>query len=365
MTLNFNARNYLHAFFSGAEFPDGLTFRGALQTLNLDYSLNSLDRIDAMLDSIRMNIRLTEEEFIQKYANQNFFYFLAFYLGETIRRSTDATLVWYSYEEALAIDAGYEIAGPAFHSSLICQFNSTAPGRGGPDLLPLNAITVRALEDDTKGLRDIAEWSIRRIRKKALTLPTDPGQCFRALSQDERPLAWIPAPEWIQQDYLNNSFDHYRDLYLGGRVVWGRIVQANRALFSPGDSDSPGEVAYDPSGSLDHVDLIAPARSLAALKGTRPTDKALFEFADYLETEFLRAVGMKVPPSISRQPLLVSTVLFHRKHLPDGRLTLPYFPVLINDKFPGVAMVLPSRWWPEELRARWLFNSQIELQTVT
>ncbi len=36
------------------------------------------------------------------------------------------------------------------------------------------------------------------------------------------------------------------------------------------------------------------------------------------------------------------------------KLSKSFFPVLINDKFPGVVMVLPERWWPQPLRNQWL-----------
>lgn len=156
----------------------------------------------------------------------------------------------------------------------------------------------------------------------------------------------------MARDTLQRSFSRYPDLWFGGKVVWGRIVQANNALFSTGDGDSPGEVVYDPTGRLDHDALADPARKLYALKGTTPTDKALRNFADHLTDERTRACGMPVPESIARFPLLLSTVLFHRKHLPGGKIILPYFPILINDNLPGVVMVLPGRWWPDEMLDR-------------
>jgi hypothetical protein len=62
---------------------------------------------------------------------------------------------------------------------------------------------------------------------------------------------------------------------------------------------------------------------------------------------------MPVPKSISDRPLLVSTVLIHRPHLPDGKLSRSYFPVVMNEKYPGAIMVLPSRWWVAGFREQW------------
>lgn len=185
-----------------------------------------------------------------------------------------------------------------------------------------------------------------------MKLSINPTACLRALRESERSYLGIPAPEWMAQDPLQKSFSRYPDLWFGGKVVWGQIVQVNTALFSTGEEDSPGDVVFDPTGSLSQEELAEVAGKLYALKGTTPTDAALRSVADHLTNEYARAFGRPVPKSISPHPLLVSTVLFHRNHLPGRKITQPYFPVLINDKFPGVVMALPSRWWPHELLAK-------------
>lgn len=182
-----------------------------------------------------------------------------------------------------------------------------------------------------------------------MTLSINPAACVRSLAAHERSYVGIPAPQWMAQDPLLKSFSRYPDLWFGGTVVWGRIVQVNQALFVAGDSDSPGDVVYDSTGTLGHEDLAQVATQLFSLKGTTPADPALRAFADHLTNEYLRACGMRVPQSMSRHPLYMSTVLFHRKHLPGRKITKPHFPVLINEKFPGVVMALPSRWWPKDL----------------
>jgi hypothetical protein len=182
-----------------------------------------------------------------------------------------------------------------------------------------------------------------------LQLSINPQACLQSLPQNERSYLAIAPPAWMEGDALQKSFSRYPDLWLGGKVVWGRIVQVNTALFAPGEHDSPGEVVYDPTGRLGAEELGAVAHTLFALKGTKPADPALRAFADHLANELTRTRGMRVPPSISPQLLLMSTVLFHRKHLPGNKITSPHFPVLINSKLPGVVMPLPSRWWPAEL----------------
>lgn len=122
-------------------------------------------------------------------------------------------------------------------------------------------------------------------------------------------------------------------------------MQANNLLFAPGPDDCPADVLYDTSGKLPFTALREPAMRLFGLRRGTPANAEEKAYADHLNNELTRAAGTAVPTSISEHPLKVSTVLIHRKHLPDGKLSMPYFPVVLNDKHPGAIMVLPSRWW--------------------
>src|SRR5438105_1615626 len=149
------------------------------------------------------------------------------------------------------------------------------------------------------------------MREHPARLFIEPAACLRALPENERSYIHVPEPHWMAKDPLRKSFSRYGELWFGGEVVWGRVVQANNALFSTGEADSPGDVIYDPSGSLGPDELVEPAHRLFALKGTHPTDKPSRDFADHLTNECTRVCGMPVPVSISHHPLRVSTVLFH------------------------------------------------------
>ena len=355
-SINQLARSYVHGFLGSAKFADGSAFESDLRVLRLDFSLGSVDRIDALIDRLRQDERPDEAQFMPVVANQNFVYLLAYYLGETIARQTDATINWYSVEAAVEQSEDIRTLRPAFYASAVCRFDCSSRGCA-VELQPLETFVTRLFDGESKRARSVADETIGRIVGTPPTLAIDPTACFKSLRQDEMPYAWIPAPAWIERDDLKKAFYRYRDLWFGGRVVWGRIVQANTDLFAEGEADLPGEVIYDPGGTLRHVDLIEPARALLALKGTRPADRALRDFAEYFEAGSLRAMGKQVPESITPHRLLVSSILFHRRHLPDGKLSLSYFPVLVNDKYPGVVMVLPSRWWPDELTGRWVFRA--------
>jgi len=173
------------------------------------------------------------------------------------------------------------------------------------------------------------------------------------LSDVERAGLQIPMPAWMEKDALRQSFDLYPRLWGDGKVVWGMLVQANGALFEDGTFNAPGEVVYDPSGRADIDALGYASHQIGQLKHTQPANPALRAIADYLTNEMVRVRGMRVPPSISAYPLLISTVFFCREHLPNHKLEGGHFPLLINERYPGVVMVLPSRWWPDELVDEW------------
>lgn len=188
----------------------------------------------------------------------------------------------------------------------------------------------------------------------AIHLDIDPAQCRKSLTGSQISYLSMPSPSWLARDPLKAAVDTYPKLWIGGKIVWASLIQANGTLFSVGDNTSPGEVVYDPVGTLDHTELRKIARKLGALKGTKPSDPVALAIANHLTAETTRAFGLPVPESISSKSLRVATVLFHREHLPNKRLTLNYFPLLIHPAYPGIAMVLPSRWWPQELIDRWL-----------
>jgi hypothetical protein len=352
MDLNGHAHAFLSAFFrADQKVEGGFSFREELLALDLDFSLESLDRLDSFMDELRKTQQGREDEFMRDRANQNTLYLLGFYLGTVVATRTGARIDWFSFDALLAVDAGYKIMGPAFYSSAMCFFNRT-PGCVGIDFFPLNTITTRIFDDDTKGARHIVEWSIGRVG--SLPLPAFDGvKGFAGLTADEKQVVRIVAPLWMDRDPMRRSFFRHTDIWNGGRVVWGRIVLANKLLFEPGSDDSPADVLYDSSGKLPFTALREPAAALFGLRGRAPANPEEKAYADHLNDELTRVTGMAVPTSISPLPLRVSTVLIHRPHLPDGKLSMSYFPVVMNDQHPGAIMVLPSRWWPAWLREIW------------
>jgi hypothetical protein len=153
-----------------------------------------------------------------------------------------------------------------------------------------------------------------------------------------------------------------RAIFRNGLIVWGHIIQANGALFFPGDPDdesddsAPGELVFstDTTGQVNPEYLARVAQQLKALKHTTPADPQLRAIADYLTEETVRVFGWDAPQQFSPHvPCYISTTMFMRKHLPDGYLQSRMLPLVITQTSPHYAMPLPVRYWPPDF-ASWV-----------
>jgi hypothetical protein len=92
---------------------------------------------------------------------------------------------------------------------------------------------------------------------------------------------------------------------------------------------------------------------LFELKGTTPDEDDLASLAKHLAGRE-RGFGLPVPESVSPEiPCAISTVLFHRMHLPSGILKRAIVPLLVSQQDLRLAMVLPSKYWSAGLAEWW------------
>ena len=98
--LNDVARLFLEAYARGGEADGGWKFGKALQQAQLDYSEESLERIDLLLKAIRERASPVHEEFIADPAGRNFLSLLAFYLMAVLSRRTGAEIEWHDTRSA-------------------------------------------------------------------------------------------------------------------------------------------------------------------------------------------------------------------------------------------------------------------------
>ena len=152
--MNMRARMYLEAFFSQAEFPGGLSFRKALNQCSLDGTLESLDRVDSLLDQIRTKLKPQFNSFLDEAANQNFLYLLCFYVGSVIAKKSGKDVRWLSYQDMLREipdDMQKRMFPECFQTSATCITAASF-------FVPLHSITSRLFDEiTTKSVRASAE----------------------------------------------------------------------------------------------------------------------------------------------------------------------------------------------------------------
>lgn len=174
----------------------------------------------------------------------------------------------------------------------------------------------------------------------------------------------VIPPDWMIGDALYRQIEAMPALYLKGRVVWAALIQANKLMFEPQGANCPGEILFDPTGQTEPAELVRLAHQLFRLKGTAPAQADQFEYAQHLTNEVTRVVNHPFPQSIAPLPLRISSIWFWRFHLPNGMLSLSYFPILIDEEkgsYAGEAMILPSWFWPKTVRETWLNTAKERL----
>jgi len=338
---------HLETFASEGTFEGGLVFEKLLRPLTLDFSLPSLAAVDALLDRLRTERQPQREALLASAAGRNFVHLLAAYLGETLLLATPAFVTWYTPQQLERVAPGRlgERATPA--TSLLAVFNGDQAATGHV-LLASDAVAGRLFGDPGAApLADIAAAAISGIRAARQGSPVDPAAAWNA-SYSHGPLN-VSAPEWFAQDpVFQRWFAALPALWRNGNVVWSNLVQANSLLFRPGTADCPGEVLYDPSGRVDPGRFADAAQAMYGLKGLRLRNPWLRFFAQALTHERVRTSGFDLPASLGARGLQTASLLFFRQHLRGGVLSGGKLPLLVSRDHPGIVMMLPSKYWPDE-----------------
>lgn len=169
----------------------------------------------------------------------------------------------------------------------------------------------------------------------------------------------LKRPNWIKKNddsRFECIYDEQELLINEGKIVYGRIVHANDSLFQPGFSDSPACIVFSEDNYFDeHInELSEVANSLYALKRRQIEDEKLKKFADDITDEMTVLYNVQVPKLITKnKSVYYTTIMVHRKHLPERYLKLIWFPVLVLPIRTKAAMILPSKYWPKQLKKMW------------
>ncbi|MBL8480724.1 MAG: hypothetical protein JNJ60_00890, partial [Rhodocyclaceae bacterium] len=118
------AASWLQAFHSGADLPGGLAFRAALEQAGLDYTPDSLTRLDRLLRQIRRERAPEQRAFMADAAQRNFVVLSGFYFGTLIARYTLQRVDWYHHDELDQVLAADEVLKlpHSLSTSLVCTF---------------------------------------------------------------------------------------------------------------------------------------------------------------------------------------------------------------------------------------------------
>ncbi len=216
----------------------------------------------------------------------------------------------------------------------------------------------------------------------------------------------LPRPRWFRQGEsfpaIEQILAKQNDLWHNGEIVWAAVLHATDALFERGVDDLPAVVFYsfDPQCERNLLGLAQAAKQVANMAGNvnlsdlaargvskgemgtvarsvsegeapaEPSTKLLPIASGLnilnvnevptassprakLQAELAAPIRYEVPLALtSMVPMIATTVLVRRLHLPARKLANGYFPLVV-DRASGAAAILPSRYWPPEVLADW------------
>ena len=77
-------------------------------------------------------------------------------------------------------------------------------------------------------------------------------------------------------------------------------------------------------------------------------------FARAITDELARTMRLPLPRSLCQgKESYLTTCLIQPSHLPRGYLATGFFPLVICPEKTEAVMILPARYWPQELRKSW------------
>jgi hypothetical protein len=178
------------------------------------------------------------------------------------------------------------------------------------------------------------------------------GAAPRSFPRSDRKYLYPALPRWMAQDKLLPLQKHRHTLLKRGRVVWSSLVQANKYLYQPDSRDAPALVVWseEPTLANDPLALRCLAHEIFDLKGTTGTGE-LADLGALVQAEMERPLNYAVPASLAENAFM-TTILVFRRHLPCGFLTSGLLPLLILPEETPFSMILPGRFWPDELKDR-------------
>lgn len=167
----------------------------------------------------------------------------------------------------------------------------------------------------------------------------------------------IRRPSWMaSNDPMGLVFRRQKKIRRDGVIVWAVFVQANQMNFKPGPTDVGGSMIFslDPHYDGNPGELQNMAAELYMLKGTDQADADAGTFARMLTIETSRGMGLAVPKRFTGgRKVLHSSMIFPRKHLPNGFVSANILPVWLDTAGGHGLLPVPAAFWPASLLAFW------------
>jgi len=204
MSLDATAVEFLQAYAAGGEPAGGWMYAKALQQSRLDFTAESLARLDHLLAQVRERAKPSRAD-LDTLAGQNFTALIAFYVGELARRRTGADLRWHDRASALkALPAGIAVPdGPgarlllnaldqgALFRPLSWVENQVLPGGQPLGAAAFIATLVEAIESDGPVVWWDAAQALGRMASWQMMMAADGGAVPPMLLSAKAPTTWV------------------------------------------------------------------------------------------------------------------------------------------------------------------------------
>lgn len=294
MALTHKAQAMLCAYHAGS-LQNAIAHGKALGQVGLDYTPESLERIDRLLRQMHAQLKPRVDAFVGVPTNDNFLLLLGYYIGTVIARFTLQRIEWYAPDELAQVlpAADLEQIDVCFQSSVTCTFHRDGAVTGF--FMPLSPIHDILFDGDTT--RSVAESAGRYLRR-AVSLPV-----LRA------PPAAVGAQRFASSDQPGTVGEalHRLGLLAGSQTAWAC------------------RTALEDDGTL------APQLIEEFADSRRQITSLLFMLPD----EAFAAANRRLDEP---EPTVAGTAFAY-----DGHINLP--------RFRTDALVVEARWHAPEVRA--------------
>ena len=167
-----------------------------------------------------------------------------------------------------------------------------------------------------------------------------------------RRIGLLPRPDWLDSDdTLSRIYDELSELEATGEIHYGALVQANEYLFNEHPAyNLPANIVFSANTYYEQNpgELREVASEIFDHKGLDNAPEHLRQVVDAVTDEYERLYNIRLPMH-ERPESFFTTIIVFRKHLPGRKLQGSIFPVLTNPDKLKSTLILPMRYWTDEL----------------